>query len=420
MIRTNEFVVVPQSEAYEELLYRLLDGAASLWNQLTYARRQRFFDDDDIWEADCFYDEYKGLLGSATTETMTRVNDRAWRSFFARNEGDPSAQPPGYWGNEDEGRDLQIFLKNQAYTLQWGRYSRVELAIGREIKPEYGLTPNKRPRVPIRGNPTWREGRRGELQITYDDLADEFRAYQSVVVDAPPTPGRDDGEAAAFDIGVINLVACATTEGSQFLYDGGVPWEQFEATTDTISEAQSKLPEGQYVSKRIRRLYRRRSARRDHSVDALLRDLIERLTEAGIRTIYVGDLTGVIQRTRLKRTNRKLTEFWAHRRFTDRLTDLCEEHGIALLEVSEFESSQECPDCGAVAATDRNRERLTCPCGYDGHADLTAARTLLDRERADRPRLMAQPVRFKWDNHRWRSTTDAPAWANPNEQRTNP
>jgi hypothetical protein len=46
------------------------------------------------------------------------------------------------------------------------------------------------------GNPTW-EGKRGELQITYDELIDEFRAFQSVIVDSPPTPGQDDGEEEA-------------------------------------------------------------------------------------------------------------------------------------------------------------------------------------------------------------------------------
>jgi putative transposase len=152
----------------------------------------------------------------------------------------------------------------------------------------------------------------------------------------------------------------------------------------------------------------------------LLRDLTERLVEDEVRTIYVGDLTGVIQRTPLKSTNRKLTEFWAHRRFTGRLESLCEEHGIELQSVSEFNSSRECPDCGSVTETYRHRERLTCSCGYDGHADLTAARTILNRERTDRPRPMARPVRFQWDNHRWRSTTDVPSWTNPNEQRTNP
>ncbi|WP_049934605.1 RNA-guided endonuclease InsQ/TnpB family protein [Haloplanus natans] len=408
MIRTNEFVVMPETDQDRELLYRLLDGAASLWNQLTFARRQQFFDGEDIWAADRFYDEYKGLLGSATAETMARVNDRAWRAFFSRRGRDSSAQPPGYWGNEEDGRDLRLFLRNRAYSLQWGQYSRIEFTVGREIKPEYGLTPNERPRVPIHGNPKWK-GTQGELQIVYDDLTNGFRAYQSVTVDPKLERSSNGGEAAALDVGAVNLVACATTKGVQFLYDGTRPWEQFEATSNAIAQAQSKLPEGEHTSKRINRLYRRRSSRRDHCVDALLRDLVERVIDDGIQTIYVGDLTGVVRRTPWKSTNRKLTEFWANRRFTDRLGHLCDEHGIELVTVQEFDSSQECPDCGTVEGTTRDRDRLRCRCGYEGHADLTAARTLLSREIGKLPRPMARPVRFQWDNHRWRSTTDATA-----------
>jgi putative transposase len=114
--------------------------------------------DDDIREAGCFCVEYEGPLGSATTEAMTRVDDRSWRAFFARPEEDSAARPPGHWGNEDEGRDLRISPKNRACTPRWGRYSRVELAVGRVINPEYGLAPNERPRVPVRGNPTWSLG----------------------------------------------------------------------------------------------------------------------------------------------------------------------------------------------------------------------------------------------------------------------
>jgi putative transposase len=43
MRRTNTFEVVPQSERADIVLRRLLDASASLWNQLTYARRQQFF-----------------------------------------------------------------------------------------------------------------------------------------------------------------------------------------------------------------------------------------------------------------------------------------------------------------------------------------------------------------------------------------
>jgi len=82
MRRTNSFEVVPQSEQADIVLRRLLDASASLWNQLTYDRRQRFFAGESVWDCDGYYDEYVNVLGSATTQQITRVNDAAWRSFF--------------------------------------------------------------------------------------------------------------------------------------------------------------------------------------------------------------------------------------------------------------------------------------------------------------------------------------------------
>jgi len=40
MKRTNEFVVVPQSDEDEELIRRLLDASAALWNEINYERRR--------------------------------------------------------------------------------------------------------------------------------------------------------------------------------------------------------------------------------------------------------------------------------------------------------------------------------------------------------------------------------------------
>ncbi|QGA84410.1 Transposase (plasmid) [Halomicrobium sp. LC1Hm] len=50
--------VVPQSEQDEAVLRRLLDASASLWNQLTYARRQQFFAGKSVWDCENYYDEY--------------------------------------------------------------------------------------------------------------------------------------------------------------------------------------------------------------------------------------------------------------------------------------------------------------------------------------------------------------------------
>lgn len=115
-----------------------MDGAARLWNELNYERRQRFFSGDDVWPDSGCYDEYKGLLGATTVQAISRVNDEAWRSFFAKRKNH-KASPPGYWGNETDGRDLRVYIGNRDYTLRWGTRSRIEILIGQDLKKDYGL-----------------------------------------------------------------------------------------------------------------------------------------------------------------------------------------------------------------------------------------------------------------------------------------
>jgi putative transposase len=65
--RTNTFDVVARSEQDEELLRRLLDASAALWNEITYERRQSYTDPDgDVWEVDAPCDRYVGILGTRT------------------------------------------------------------------------------------------------------------------------------------------------------------------------------------------------------------------------------------------------------------------------------------------------------------------------------------------------------------------
>ncbi|PSQ37329.1 IS200/IS605 family transposon protein TnpB, partial [Halobacteriales archaeon SW_12_69_24] len=58
---------------------------------------------------------------------------------------------------------------------------------------------------------------------------------------------------------------------------------------------------------------------------------------------------------------------------------------------------------------------LTCSCGFEGHADLTASETFLRRHEANVPRPMARPVCLKWDDHSWSASSRA---HRPNEEHT--
>jgi putative transposase len=418
--RTNTFAVRPLSDQDEQLLRELLDASASLWNELTYERRQQFFDGESVWDTADYRKQYVGVLGSATAQQVIRKNSEAWRSFFAAQEDGEDTAPPGYWGNEDEGRELRTYIRNDQYTLETGERSRLEIPVGQDLKEEYGLGYHDRLRLEVAGDPKW-EGEQGRLELYSDEVDDTFRAFQPVTV---PDSRRDSplaDESAALDVGANNLVACTTTTGQQFLYEGRDLFARFRKTTEEIARLQSKLREGRYSSRRIRRLYRKRTRRRDHAQDTLVRDLMERLYDEGVATMYVGDLTDVLSAHWSAEVNEKMHQFWAYRSFIDRLATTAEEYGITVEVESEAYTTAECPVCGERDDTVRNGDVFRCSCGYEGHADLGASRTFLERHAGVNLEVgsMARPVRLTWDDHNWSELSRSPERASPNEERTN-
>jgi putative transposase len=431
--RTNTFAVRPLTDDDGQVLRNLLDASAALWNEINFQRLMRYNDEDGfeggVWDADtgALEGQYKSVLGASTAQTVRRANTEAWRSFFALKDAyhDDSntsvtehPEPPGFRGNDEDGRDLKGVIRKDSYTVEWGDRSRLEIVVGGELRDRHN-SPKSRLRLEIVGDPNWSDYEdQGRLVLWYDETDSTFRASQPVTVsdDARVTPLAD--ETAALDIGANNLVACTTTTGQQYLYEGRGLFERFRETTREIARLQSKLSEGRYSSRRIRRLYRRRTRRRDHAQEALCRDLLERLHAEGVSTVYIGGLTDVLETHWSVETNAKTHNFWAFKQFTDRLACTAEEYGIAVEVRSEAWTSQECPQCGGTDRTTRHQDTLTCPCGFEGHADLTASETFLKRHAEQAVRPMARPVRFEWDDHEWSGTPHP--HESPKEQRTDP
>ena len=420
MQRTNVFEIRPLDEAGEELLRTILDASAALWNEVTYDRRQLFFDNKSVWDATGHLDRYKHVLGYANAQQVLRKNKFAWESFFKCLE-DPSfeASPPGYWGNEADGRDLQTVVRYDQYTLQWGERSRLEIPVGQQLKDEYGLGYHERLRLEVVGDPRW-DGDPGQLKIQYDEITDTYRAHQPVTVDETELDSPLASEKAALDVGANNLVACTTTTGMQYLYRGRRLFKRFLETSNEIAVYEAKA-DGCTPTNRVLRLYRRRSKRRNHAQDALVRDLLKRLHEEGVSRLYVGDLTGIVESHWSATVNLKTHEFWAFRRFINRLNMVCSEYGIQLIETSEAWTTQECPECGERDDTSRTGDAFQCgSCGFEGHADLKASRVFLERETGS-VGSMARPVRLDWDDHQWRpsSSVTEVGRVTPVEGRTN-
>lgn len=419
MKRSNQFTIRPRSAKERAVFKQWLDASASLWNETNYARRQAFLSDNDtesVWDTQTgkLEGKYKDILSSSVAQQVIRKNTEAWRSFFSNNKryhaGKTDDRPslPGYWGNEEDGRSLRSYVRHDQYTLQFGERSRLEIPIGSKLKDRLGLNRNQRLRLEVSGNPKW-SGDEGRLELVYDELADTFRAFQPVTVADCRLDSPLASHEAALDVGANNLVACTTTTGQQYLYSGRIEFARFHETTTKIADLQSKLDNQRITSQRISRLYRKRTNRRNHAQDALVRDLVKRLYDEGIETLYVGDIEGVLSSHWKPRVNEKTHNFWAYRRFINRLRDVCEEYGISVEEESEAWTSQECPQCGERENTIRHEDTLICPeCGFEGHADLVASASFLRRQ-AERVGSMARPVYLKWNKHTWREYHSPPS-----------
>ncbi|WP_458210567.1 RNA-guided endonuclease InsQ/TnpB family protein [Haladaptatus sp. NG-SE-30] len=429
MKRANQFNVRPRSNKEREVFVRWLDASASLWNETNYARRQAFLEDDEsVWDADTgsLEGKYKGVLSSSVAQQIIRKNSESWRSFFKLNEKyhagklEERPSPPGYWGSEEDGRVLRTYVRNDQYTIKFGRRSRLEVPIGSELKEEYGFGYRERLRLEVAGNPKW-NGEQGRLELVYDELADTFRAFQPVTVPDSRLDSPLADHSAALDVGANNLVACTVSTGSQYLYEGRDLFEEFRKTTERIAHYQSLLEDQRKSSKRIDRLYRKRTNRRNNAQDSLVRDLVEQLYDDGVSMLYVGDIKGVLSSHWSPRVNEKTHNFWAYRRFINRLESVFEEYGIMVEEASEAWTSQTCPKCGKRDETVRHKDTLTCPCGFEGHADLVASESFLRRQN-NAVGSMARPVYLKWNNHNWREHHSPPSIAvetTTNEEYTN-
>jgi len=398
--RTNTYIADPVSDRYRECLFDWLAAHPPLWNQINYRRRQRYFDEDgDVWDADyeTLYDDYAPIIGKATCQQLARKNSEAWRSFFAQLDtyysDDPSVtekpSPPGYWGNQEDGYKLHGPVRNDLYTIEWDEdRSTLEFGVGDVLEDRYDFEHQERVTLEIRGNPQW-DGDDARVELVYDEAADVLRVKHPVRLQ--PDQLREQRldaythtlhqenttHSAAIDVGANNTLAVVTTTGDTAVYHARPLFNQFQHYSEQIAALQSDLSEDQSTSKRIQRLYDERGRKRDHSRDAAVKHAAEWLLERNVDTVYVGDLTDVLDTHWSATVNEKTHQFWSHRQLLDRIRLTVEDVGITVKSVSEADSSSECPACRS-ADVSRTGDGFRChECELDAHSDIVGAWNVL-------------------------------------------
>ncbi|MGB9734487.1 MAG: RNA-guided endonuclease InsQ/TnpB family protein [Conexivisphaera sp.] len=398
------------SGAQERKLRRLADAASRLWNELSYERRQEYFEARrrgmSQWASLKHVDlrgtrkkhvpKYTELLGAAAWE-VERKNSEAWSAFrktlVAKFEGrlppwiHPS--PPGYRKDRAAGRrKLWIPVRHEMYT----------------VDPEAHVIYIPRYNLHLRfaGEIVW-YGKQERMEIWYDDARHAWYASIAVQVGAETTRNgtrpvhimqgkrrsievaRPKGdEVAGIDLGVNIIASVVVSDGAWLLYRGARLKEDYFYFEGRIARLESEAAhakaggdEVKYYKlwAEVRRLKRKWTARRLHLYRNLASHLIHELWERGVSTVYVGYPHEIAQ----ERGNKYSVNIWAYRELVERIEAKAREYGISVYEVFERGTSSHCAYHGAKVS--RNpRGVVTCPVGdHRLHSDLNGALNMLRR-----------------------------------------
>jgi putative transposase len=340
--------------------------SAVLWNKVNYKRRQSFFAGSIDWDTRSEYEEFKRILGSATTQQIIRKNDEAWRSFLKllrlKQRGKlpehvRKVSPPRYWKDRLTGkRKLMTVIRNDCY--------RIEEVGGKKWLVFRGL------KIRITGEIKWR-GKQGRLEIHYDDLTGRWYAYQSVEVNQPR---RATSLKAFVDLGIINVIT-AWIEGEKqpIAFSGKPLLADWWYWTKKISRYQSQLKRvnGRNTSKQLKKLYRKRKRRFRHAVNTIVFRFVRLCFSKGVGEIVVGDVSHIRENNdKGNRINAMIHNFWSFRYIIERLVTTAENFGIKVRLVKENHTSSYCPFCGTKGKR-ITRGLFYCPkCNQVMNADV--------------------------------------------------
>lgn len=232
----------------------------------------------------------------------------------------------------------------------------------------------------------YQRARMGRVRGQADLCHRDGRFYLHVVVDVPEPPVSDSGEFLGIDLGIKHIAV--DSDGETF---SGAHLNSLRARHARLrAKLQAK---GTKSAKRLLKRRRRKESRLSRNVNHIISKAIVRKAKDTGRGISVEDLTGIRERTTVRKAQRRTHHSWAFFQLRQFLSYKAALAGVPMIAVDPRNTSRTCPECGSVAKANRpTRDRFCCRrCGHTAASDTTAARNIARRAAVMRPN--AGPIR---------------------------
>src|SRR5699024_105478 len=289
-----------------------------------------------------------------TSRSFGRTTKRGARSSNSKKAGEANGLP-GDWGNEDDGRTLRTYIRNDQYTLRWAsgnhEQSILDVPVGKQLKEEYDIGHRERLRLDTGRTEVGRRSRATRTVLRRDErpIRSNSTSHRRRF-SAELTTGFGRSRSGC---GANSLVACSTTTGTQLLYEGRDLFDRFRETTHRRLPSTNRSP----AKDGIRAIGYVGCTGVEHGGATTHRTLSPATRWSVFMSEGFRRCTSALSKTfsanigRSKWTRRR--NFWAFRAFIDRLAHTAAEFGITV-EVKPEANTRKCPECGEREDTVRS------------------------------------------------------------------
>jgi putative transposase len=229
---------------------------------------------------------------------------------------------------------------------------------------------------------------KGQADLLYRDGV--FFLYMTI--DLPTPPVREPEGFLGVDLGISNIAA--DSDGT--LYAGG-KLRRYRKRSRRLRRRLQAL--GTRGARRLLVKRRRKERRHATHVNHRISKQIVAAAKGTGRGVAVEDLTGIHDRTTVRKTDRAEHSGWAFSQLRAFLAYKSAAAGVPFAAVEARNTSRTCPTCGCVDPHNRQSQAEFCciQCGLTGHADVFAALEVARRATVSWPNCRAGDVPLERD-----------------------
>jgi IS605 OrfB family transposase len=227
----------------------------------------------------------------------------------------------------------------------------------------------------------YREGqnidrRKGQADLIYQNK--EF--YLQIVIDQPVATPVNSEEFLGVDLGIVNIAA--TSDGK--MYSG----EKCQKVREKYARIKAKLQSiGTYSAKRHLRKISKKERRFKKDINhCISKDIVQTAKDTN-RSIALEELTGIRERTTVRKADRDKQSKWAFNELRYFIEYKGKINRIAVRFVNPAYTSKQCSVCGHISGKNRKKQdTFSCQkCGHTENADWNASKNIASRAAINQP-----------------------------------